>query len=87
MPDCVRLTPEVVPALAWLPSTCAYRLVAQGEDLPTWHPLVSGDPGSVHEAGVSVRDRVSGPEESFTLQELMDRVVDWPGETVPSSGR
>jgi uncharacterized cysteine cluster protein YcgN (CxxCxxCC family) len=86
MPDCVRLTPEVVPTLAWLPSTCAYRLVAQGQDLPAWHPLVSGDPGSVHEAGISVRGRVSGPEESFTLEELMDQVVDWPAEIPPRSG-
>jgi uncharacterized cysteine cluster protein YcgN (CxxCxxCC family) len=84
MPDCVRLTPEVVPALAWLPPTCAYRLVAEGEDLPWWHPLVSGDPRTVHEAGISVRDRVSGPEESFTLDELIDRVVAWPDERVPT---
>ena len=76
--DCVRLTPEAVPTFGWLPPTCAYRLLAQGQDLPSWHPLVSGDPATVHAAGVSVQGRVAGPEEDFTLAELLDRVVEWP---------
>jgi len=60
--DCVRLTPANVRTIAWLPSTCAYRLVAQGEGLAWWHPLVSGDPDTVHEAGISVRGKVSASE-------------------------
>jgi uncharacterized protein len=80
VPDCLRLTPEAVRTLSWLPPTCAYRLLAEGHDLYWWHPLVSGDPGTVHLAGISVRDRVSGPEEDFSLEELLDRVVDWPAE-------
>jgi uncharacterized cysteine cluster protein YcgN (CxxCxxCC family) len=78
IPDCVRLTPQVVSALSWLPSTCAYRLLAEGQDLPVWHPLVSGDPGTVHQAGISVRDSVAGPEEDFSVRELLGRIVDWP---------
>ncbi|KAB2850324.1 MAG: YcgN family cysteine cluster protein [Hyphomicrobiaceae bacterium] len=54
--DCVRLDASAVRRLDWLPDTCAYRLVAAGRDLAWWHPLVSGDPSSVHKAGVSVRD-------------------------------
>ena len=80
VPDCVRLTPDVVGALHWLPPTCAYRLVAEGRDLYWWHPLVSGDPRSVHLAGISVQDRVAGPEEDFTVAELLNRIVGWPAE-------
>ena len=57
VPDCIELTPEEVGGFGWLPSSCAYRLLGQGRDLPWWHPLVSGDPESVHRAGASVRGR------------------------------
>ena len=60
--DCVRLTPENVRTITWLPSTCAYRLVAEGKDLYWWHPLVSGRPETVHEAGISMRGRVTASE-------------------------
>jgi uncharacterized cysteine cluster protein YcgN (CxxCxxCC family) len=76
VPDCVRLSPESVRALRWLPSTCAYRLVAEGRALEWWHPLVSGTPDTVHLAGISVRDGVAGLEDDFTLTELLDRVTD-----------
>jgi uncharacterized cysteine cluster protein YcgN (CxxCxxCC family) len=55
MPDCVDIDADTVGQLAWLPETCSYRLVADGKDLYWWHPLVSGDPETVHQAGVSVR--------------------------------
>ncbi len=55
VPDCVRLTPENARELDWLPETCAYRLRAHGKPLYWWHPLRSGDPETVHEAGISVR--------------------------------
>ncbi len=64
MPDCVRLTPARVRAIDWLPKTCAYRRLKEGRDLPSWHPLVSGDPESVHRAGRSARGRLV-PEDSL----------------------
>lgn len=55
VPDCVKIDPSKARTLRWLPKTCAYRLVSEGRDLPWWHPLVSGSPETVHEAGISVR--------------------------------
>ena len=73
--DCVKLTPEKVPTIEWLPATCAYRLVAEGKDLYWWHPLISGDPDTVHSAGVSVRDRVL-PEDD--VGDPLSHLADWP---------
>lgn len=55
VPECVRLTPRALATLDWLPASCAYRLLADGEPLPHWHPLLTGDAESVHAAGISVR--------------------------------
>jgi uncharacterized cysteine cluster protein YcgN (CxxCxxCC family) len=78
VPDCVRLTPEAVRKLSWLPPTCAYRLVADGRDLPWWHPLVSGDPETVRAAGISVRGRVGPAEDEIMLGEYPEHIVRWP---------
>ena len=60
--DCVWLTPKDIDQFHWLPSTCAYRLLAEGKSLEWWHPLISGDPATVHEAGVSIRGRCISEE-------------------------
>ncbi len=54
VPNCVWLKPEDVENFFWLPSTCAYRILAEGRDLPLWHPLVSGDPELIHAVNISV---------------------------------
>jgi hypothetical protein len=77
--DCIALTPENVPGLAWLPPTCGYRLVAEQRDLYWWHPLVSGDPASVHHAGISVRGRTES-ELDIAVEKFEEHVVEWPGE-------
>jgi len=76
--DCVRLTPDNVGEIAWLPPTCAYRLLAEGRDLYWWHPLVSGTPESVHAARISVRRRVAALEDTVPNEALEDHIVSWP---------
>ena len=76
--DCVKLTPDGVRTLNWLPKTCAYRLVAEGRDLYWWHPLVSGSRETVHEAGVSVRGRVGAREDEIPIELWPERIVKWP---------
>ena len=76
--DCVKLTWRNVKRLGWLPPTCGYRLIAEGRDLAWWHPLVSGDPNTVHEAGVSVR----GPGDARTRRTCQTtnwRITWWRG--------
>jgi len=75
---CVVLSPEAMPRVAdWMPETCAYRLLWEGARLPDWHPLVSGDPQSVHAAGISERGRTV-PEWEVPEEELEDRVLGGP---------
>ena len=79
VPDCVKLTPKKLATIDWLPPSCAYRLVAEGRDLYWWHPLVSGDPETVHAAGISVRGRVVS-EGSVPEADVEERIVAWPAE-------
>jgi len=79
VPDCVTLTPDNVAALKWMPRTCAYRLISEGEDLPDYHHLVSGSQNTIHEVGMSVQDAVTS-EIFVTEEEQVTRIVIWPGE-------
>lgn len=68
--SCLRLTPDTdSSSFRWLPETCAYRAIAEGRDLSWWHPLVSGDPETVHTAGISVRG-IAVSEEHIHPDEL-----------------
>ncbi|MFV0384839.1 YcgN family cysteine cluster protein [Paracoccus sp. (in: a-proteobacteria)] len=70
VPECVVLTPQKLREITWwLPATCAYRLRAEGLPLYKWHYLISGDPESVHRAGVSVR--------GWSISELETTEDDW----------
>jgi uncharacterized protein len=74
VPDCVRLTPEALRSLEWLPSTCAYRLLSEGKPLYPWHYLISGSRESVHEAGVSTRGWTVSEDDAGDLEyHLVDR--------------
>ena len=75
MPDCVELTQHNVAELQWMPSTCAYRLLAEGKPLPDWHPLISGDLQSAMKAGISVKGRAVAEHDASDLE---NHIVDWP---------
>lgn len=74
VPTCVTLTLEHLEDPYWLPPTCAYRLLAEGKDLPDWHPLVSGDPQSVERAGHSIRGRFVPEAEADDWEH---HLIDW----------
>ena len=58
VPDCIMLAPDKIKFIKKLPLTCAYRSIVEGRDLEWWHPLVSGDFNTVHEAGISMKGKV-----------------------------
>ena len=74
VPDCVRLTAKNVFTTEWLPTTCAYRLRANGEKLPDWHYLVCGDREAVHRAGESTRGWTISEDDAGEFEfHLVDR--------------
>jgi uncharacterized protein len=74
VPDCVRLTNNNVREIDWLPSTCAYRLRAEGRPLPEWHYLLTGDRESVHRAGASARGWTISEDDAGEIENhLVDR--------------
>ena len=76
MPDCLSMTPENIRMFRWLPRTCAYRLILEGKPLPEWHPLISGNPDSVHDAGISVRGKVVSGRYVHP-DDLENFIIDW----------
>ncbi len=72
MPDCIKLTPWNIEALQWMPKSCAYRRLHEGRPLAAWHPLVSGDPESVHAAGVSIRGQTISEDSLEDLDDALD---------------
>ncbi len=55
VPACIQLNVDNIPNMQWLPDSCAYKRLYNGKSLPVWHPLISGNNNSVHDAGVSVK--------------------------------
>ena len=78
VPDCVKLTPDKLSALKWMPKTCAYRLIHEGKPLEDWHPLISGEESSVHRSGNSIIGRTFSEETVFE-DDQFDWIVDWEG--------
>lgn len=77
VPDCLELTPESLPGLLdHLPTSCAYRRLAEGRPLPPWHPLLSGEPDSVARAGITVSGKVIS-EEYIHPEQYQEHVIVW----------
>jgi uncharacterized cysteine cluster protein YcgN (CxxCxxCC family) len=76
VPVCVKLTPEIVATVDWLPESCAYRLVHEGKDLHDWHHLISGDRQEVHRRGYSAKGKTR-TEEGIADEDAIDYVIDW----------
>lgn len=73
--NCVVMSADLLDQLPWMPSTCAYRLLYEGKDLPEWHPLVAGDAQAIHQAGQSVKGRVVDERDAGDFE---DHLVEWP---------
>lgn len=74
VPNCIDIKSEAFVQYDWLPKTCAYRRLAEGKGLPSWHPLITGTLDSVHEAGASVRSYAT-PEND--ADDLEDYIIEW----------
>ena len=74
VPECIWLAPEQAHRFHWLPDTCAYRLVAEGKPLYDWHPLISGDPNSVHAAEISLKGK-GIPDDKIPEEEWQSRII------------
>jgi hypothetical protein len=73
--ECLVLSADSRQAFRWLPASCAYRRLADGKDLPQWHPLITGRAESVHEAGISMLGRAVSENDTTewsVLQQLGD---------------
>lgn len=78
VPDCIKLTPNNIQSLQWMPMSCAYRRLHEGKDLPHWHPLKTGDAESVHAAGVSVRGKTISEESLAYPEDAVDfEALEW----------
>lgn len=78
VPECIVLSPKNLEKnLYWMPETCAYKLVWNGQPLHDWHPLISGDPETVHRAGVSMRDQTVS-EYEIADEDWEDYIIEEP---------
>ncbi|RJG42557.1 YcgN family cysteine cluster protein [Motilimonas pumila] len=77
VPDCVKVSLDQIDQFQWLPASCAYRRLAEGKDLPAWHPLLTGSASAMHAGGHSVRGKVIVEQAGI---ELEDYIASWPAQ-------
>lgn len=74
VPDCLDMKASTFTQYHWLPNTCAYRLLSENKDLPSWHPLITGNYETVHEAGISIRSYAVCESQ---VQDLTEHIIEW----------
>lgn len=76
VPNCVELSPERVDEFHWLPTSCAYRRLAEGRGLAEWHPLVAGDRAKMVAAGITVTGKVID-ERHVHPEDYETQIIHW----------
>ena len=74
--DCIKLDRTNINTLSWLPKSCSYRLIADGQPLPDWHHLRSGDAEMIHSYGASLRGKVVS-ELEVREEDIEDYIIKW----------
>jgi len=74
VPGCLTLSLDRLNEFEWLPQTCAYRLRANMQPLPEWHPLVTGVADSTHLAKASVQYKTVSLDNA---KDLEHHLVEW----------
>lgn len=80
VPDCIQLTMENLPNMMWLPSHCAYKRLYKGQNLPSWHLLLTGNAVTTQQQMRAVNVGVAGrcvSETGMSDEEMEMRVVNW----------
>jgi uncharacterized cysteine cluster protein YcgN (CxxCxxCC family) len=79
VPECIVLRPSNIAENAyWMPDSCAYKRLYQNKPLPEWHPLITGDPNSPHQAGISLRDQTVPEHEVDDDDEWEEYIIEEP---------
>jgi len=76
VPECIDLTQHDFSEYTWLPATCAYKLLSDGQPLPPWHPLITGNKESIFEAGVAIRS-FAIKESQINMDDLEEHIIEW----------
>lgn len=72
VPACLKLTPQNVDQIPWMPKTCAYRFLFENRSLPAWHPLLTGTIDESH----TVKNRCIS-EILVGEEDLEDHIIEW----------